>query len=169
METTPNPLEHNFFVEINKDDPEKERAMSSFWSVGPVSLSGGEGGEEGGDEPSPPLKRNSSALNVAKLLKKTISKHNLHAAASESPEAHKPKQYTELNGHAPVVHTNTSGHAHSGPEQNACSTDPDHQGEPVNQKHNRKKDSCSLATVTEETNGDGETDDRYGSRDQLAS
>lgn len=132
-----------------------------------MSLSGGEGGEEGGNEPSPPLKRNSSALNAAKLLKKTISKHNLLAASSESPEAHKPKQNTELNGHAPFVHTNTNGHAHTGPEQNGCSTDPDHQGETVNQKHNRKKDSCSLATVTEETNGDGETDDRYCSRDQM--
>ncbi|XP_041806269.1 protein ITPRID2 isoform X2 [Chelmon rostratus] len=120
---------------------------------------GGGGGEGGGDEPSPSLKRSSSALNVAKLLKKTISKHNLHAAASESPEAQAPNQHPQLNGHTPSDHTNTNGHAHTGAEQDVCSTDPDHQAEAVNQKHNRKRDSCSLATVTEETNGDGETDD----------
>lgn len=126
-----------------------------------MSLSGGEGGEEGGNEPSPALKRNNSALNVAKLLKKTITKHNLHAAASESPQAHVSNQHTELNGHASFPHTNANGHTHSGPDQVRCSTDADHQAETVNLKHNRKKDSCSLATVTEETNGDGETDDRY--------
>ncbi|KAM9347636.1 protein ITPRID2 [Symphorus nematophorus] len=122
---------------------------------------GGEGGEKGREEPSPPLKRSSSALNVAKLLKKTISKHNLHAAASGSLETHTTNQHTQLNGHAPSDHANTNGHAHTNPEQDGCSTDADHQVETVNQKHNRKKDSCSLATVTEETNGDGETDDRY--------
>ncbi|XP_044072057.1 protein ITPRID2 isoform X2 [Siniperca chuatsi] len=124
------------------------------------ALTRGEGGEGGGGEPSPTLKRSSSsARNVAKLLKKTISKHNLHVSTPESPEAHTPKQHTELNGHAPSDHTNTNGHAHTGPEQDGYSTDPDHQAETANQKHNRKKDSCSLATVTEETNGDGETDD----------
>ncbi|XP_070770242.1 protein ITPRID2 [Enoplosus armatus] len=122
---------------------------------------GGEGGGEAeGDEPTPTLKRSSSARNVAKLLKKTISRHNLHAAAPESPEAQAPKQQAQLNGHAPYDHAHTNGHSHTGPEQDGCSTDPDHQAaETVNQKHNRKKDSCSLATVTEETNGDGETDD----------
>ncbi|XP_030284549.1 protein ITPRID2 isoform X3 [Sparus aurata] len=121
---------------------------------------GGEGGEGGGKESPPSLKRNNSARNVAKLLKKTISRHNLHAASSESTEAHTPNtQHTQMNGQTPSNHTNTNGHAHTAQEQDGCRTDPDHQVETVNQKHNRKKDSCSLATVTEETNGDGETDD----------
>ncbi|XP_076603276.1 protein ITPRID2 isoform X2 [Chaetodon auriga] len=120
---------------------------------------GGEVGEGGGGEPSPMLKKSNSALNVAKLLKKTISRHNLHAAASESPEAHTPNQHTQLNGHTPPDHTNTNGHTHTGAEQDGCTLDPDRQAEAVNQKHNRKKDSRSLATVTEESNGDGETDD----------
>lgn len=119
-------------------------------------LSGG----EKGDEQSPTLRRNSSALNVAKLLK-NISKRNLFAAASESLEANVPKQHTELNGHASPVHTNTSSPSHMRPEQDSGSTDPDHQEEPVNQKHVRKKDNCSLATVTEEITVDGETENRY--------
>ncbi|GAA6219663.1 sperm-specific antigen 2 [Lates japonicus] len=119
---------------------------------------GGEGGEGGGDESTPVLKKTNSARNVAKLLKKTISKHNLLAAASESSEAQTPNQHTQLNGHTSADQTHTNGHAHASPEQNGCSTDPDHQTETVSQKHIRKKDGCSLATVTEETNGDGETD-----------
>ncbi|XP_071336321.1 protein ITPRID2 isoform X2 [Trachinotus anak] len=119
---------------------------------------GGEVGEGGGDEPTPPLKKTNSALNVAKLLKKTISKHNLLATAPESPEAHTPNQHTQLNGHTPSDHKHTNGHVFVGPEKDACSIEPTHQGETVGQKHVRKKDSCSLATVTEETNGDGETD-----------
>lgn len=131
-----------------------------FWSV-PASLSGGEGGEGGGKESPPALKRNNSARNVAKLLKKTISRHNLHSAASESTEAHTPNtQHTQVNGQTPSNHTNTNGHAHTVQEQDSCTTDHDHQVETVNQKHNRKKDSCSLATVTEETSGDGEAEDR---------
>lgn len=130
-----------------------------YCSVGPVSPLG-DGGKDGGDEPSPALRRKSSALNVAKLLKKTISKHNLFAAASESPEAHVPNQHMELNGHASSVHTNAGSHTQTSLEMDECSTDPDPQTESVNQKHVRKKDSCSLATVTEETSGDGETDDR---------
>lgn len=122
------------------------------------SLSGGEGREGGGDESTPVLRKTNSARNVAKLLKKTISKHNLLAAASESPEAQTPNQHTQLNGHTSADQTHTNGHAHGSPERNSCSTDPDHQTETVSQKHIRKKDSRSLATVTEETNGDGETD-----------
>ncbi|XP_040913062.1 protein ITPRID2 isoform X2 [Toxotes jaculatrix] len=114
---------------------------------------GGEGGEGGGDEATPALKRSSSALNVAKLLKKTISKHNLLATTPDSPD-----QHGQLNGHSPSDHTHTNGHAHTGPEQDVCSTDSDHQAETVSQKHIRRKDNCSLATVTEETNGDGEID-----------
>lgn len=132
-----------------------------------VSLSGGEGGEEVANEPSPALKRNNSALNVAKLLKKTLTKHNLHAPATESPEAQVSKQQTELNGHASAPHATTNGHSHSSPEQESCSPDADHQAETVNQKHTRKKDSCSLATVKEETNGDGEPDDRYTLTDKM--
>lgn len=132
-----------------------------------MSLSGGEGGEEVANAPSPALKRNNSALNVAKLLKKTLTKHNLHAAATESPEAQVSKQPTELNGHASTPHANTNGHSPSSPEQESCSPDADHQAETVNQKHIRKKDSCSLATVKEETNGDGEPDDRYTLTDQM--
>lgn len=124
-----------------------------------MSLSEGDGGEEGKNEP-PPLKRNSSALNVAKLLKKTISKHNLHAANSESSEGRVSNHHTGLNGHvSSFSHENTNGDIHASTEQDSLSSD--HQAESVNQKHNRKKDSCSLATVTEETNGDGETEERY--------
>ncbi|KAF3694618.1 Sperm-specific antigen 2 -like protein Ki-ras-induced actin-interacting protein [Channa argus] len=117
---------------------------------------GGEEGEEGADSTPPPLKRTSSARNVAKLLKKTLTKHNLLAASSESPDTHTPNQHTQLNGHSPLDHTH--GNGNTGPEQNSCSSDPDHQGDIVSPKHSRKKDNCPLATVTEETNGDGETD-----------
>ncbi|XP_028248910.1 protein ITPRID2 isoform X2 [Parambassis ranga] len=113
---------------------------------------GEEAGEpEGGEEKTPPLKRNNSA--VAKLLKKTISKHHLLANTPELSEAQTPNQHPQLNGHAPSEHAHTNGHA--GPEQDGCRTDSDHQMETVSQKHIRKKD-FSLATVTEETNGDVE-------------
>ncbi|XP_068184890.1 protein ITPRID2 isoform X2 [Antennarius striatus] len=121
-------------------------------------VSGGEAVEAKEKEPSPP-KRSNSALNVAKFLKKTISKHNLLAAASESPESTAPTQHTQPNGHSPSEHTNSNGHAPPSPEQDSCNADPDHKAETPNQKHTRKKDSCSLATVTEETSGDGEADD----------
>ena len=127
-------------------------------SVRLTSPSGGEAGEGGGDEKTPALKKSNSALNVAKLLKKTISKHNLLATASESPESHTPNQHTQVNGHTPSDPTHTNGHAHAAPEQDGFGTHHDFQVETVSQKHLRKKDSCCLATVTEETNGDGETD-----------
>ncbi|XP_063744417.1 protein ITPRID2 isoform X2 [Eleginops maclovinus] len=117
------------------------------------------GGEEGegkeANKSCPPLKKTNSALNVAKLLKKTISKHNLLAAAPESPQANTNNQQLQLNGHANPDHAHTNGHATGGPEQDGSSTDPDHQADSVNQKHMRRKD-CSLATVTEESNGDGD-------------
>ncbi|XP_078142105.1 protein ITPRID2 isoform X1 [Centroberyx gerrardi] len=133
-----------------------------------------QGGGEG-ETSSSPLKRNNSALNAAKILKKTITKHNLLGGAAESPETHTHStnhthsehthvnghthsEHTHVNGHTHSEHTHTNGHTHTSPEQDGCSTDPDQQGESANQKALRKKDSRSLATVTEETNGDGETD-----------
>ncbi|TWW81140.1 Sperm-specific antigen 2 [Takifugu flavidus] len=114
--------------------------------------------EEVGDEQTVALKRNNSALNVAKLLKKTISKHNLFAASPEQAEAHGSKEHKQLNGHAPS--TNTNGHTHTSTEKDTCSdAHPEPPADPVNQKHFRKKDSCSLATVTEEIGISGETED----------
>ncbi|KAJ4932809.1 hypothetical protein JOQ06_029651, partial [Pogonophryne albipinna] len=110
------------------------------------------GGEGEANESCPPLKKTNSARNVAKLLKKTMSKKNLLAASPESPETN--NQQPQLNGHANPDHTHTNGHA-NGPEQNGSSTDPDHQADTINQKHMRRKD-CFLATVTEESNGDGD-------------
>ncbi|XP_022059324.2 LOW QUALITY PROTEIN: protein ITPRID2 [Acanthochromis polyacanthus] len=123
---------------------------------------GGDGGEGGGagsaSEQTPPQKKSRSAVNVAKqLLKKSISKHNLLAASPESPEGQMSNQ--QLNGHATASdHTHTNGHAYAGTDQDGCSATSGHQVETVIQKHTRKKDNCSLATVTEETNGDGESD-----------
>lgn len=114
------------------------------------------------DDQPPVLKRSSSALNAAKLLKKTLSRHNLLSGTAEPPEAqaaHTPG--TLLNGHSHSSHTLTNGHTHHSPEQEGgvgVGSEPDHQ------KHGRKKDSCSLATVNEETNGDGETEQLTGDR-----
>lgn len=116
--------------------------------------------EEVGDEQTVALKRNNSALNVAKLLKKTISKHNLFAASADQAEAHGSKEHKQLNGHAPSA--NTNGPTHTSTEKDTCSdAHPEPPADPVTQKHVRKKDSCSLATVTEEIGISGETEDRY--------
>lgn len=89
-----------------------------------------------------------------------MTKYNLFAAASESLEEHAPKPQTQTNGHAAADQTNTNGHTHAAPEQQeGGSTETDHQAETVNQNHVRKKDGGHLATVAEETNGDGE--ERY--------
>lgn len=93
-------------------------------------------------------------MNVAQLFKRTISRRNLLGSTSESPEAQK-----QLNGHAAAAaasdHAHTNGHA---PQQDGRgAADSDHQSETVGQKHVRRKDNFSLATVTEESSGDGET------------
>lgn len=103
-------------------------------------------------DPSPSLKRNNSALNAAKLLKKSISKHNLLTAASESHEAPPPKQQVQMKGHATPTATQ------AGPEQDRDCTNSDHQMETVSQKPVRKKDHVPLATVAEETSGGAEMD-----------
>lgn len=51
-------------------------------------------------------------------------------------------------------HTGTNGHA----AEDGPGNDPDHQVEPLGQKHIRRKDNFSLATVTEETSTDGDVD-----------
>ncbi|MEQ2302134.1 hypothetical protein AMECASPLE_003449 [Ameca splendens] len=123
---------------------------------------GGEGekgdqGGSGGEEPSP-LKRSNSAKNMAKLIKK-LSRQNLLGSASESPEGLSPKQHVQLNGHAASPDAaQVNGHPRSGTEHHRPSTNSDHQGEMVSQKHIRRKDNFPLATVTEETSGGGEGD-----------
>lgn len=127
-------------------------------------LSEVEGGEKGGrkgggDEQSSPLKKRNPVINAAKILKRTLSRHNLLSSTSESTEAQTPNQQTLTNGHeAPAD-------APAGTEQDGSSNNSHHQAEVVSPKHIRKKDNCPLATVTEETSGDGETgsltDNRY--------
>lgn len=135
--------------------------MYLFWSIHLASLTEGEGGEEGGDKSCPSLARSDSARNIAIRLKKTLTKHNLLTSTSELAEAHTPNQHTQLNGHSASDHTHTNGHTSS--EQDS-GTDTEHQAETASPKHSRKKDSCSLATVAEETNGDGEADRLTGDR-----
>ncbi|XP_028292254.1 protein ITPRID2 isoform X3 [Gouania willdenowi] len=116
----------------------------------------GEGGRT--DEQPTSVKKTNSARNVAKILKRTISKHNLLAASSESPEA--PAQ----------LKANAKAASEAAPvtnEQGGCNTSTDHKADTVSQKLIRKKDNCSLATVAEESSGDGETESKsHNSPDQ---
>ncbi|XP_077392000.1 uncharacterized protein itprid2 isoform X2 [Festucalex cinctus] len=98
---------------------------------------GGGGGEVAKEQLSAPsslFQRNKSAQNVADRLKKSLSKHNLLTASS-----------------------GTSGRpADKAPPDPALALPDGHDGDA--DKHVRKKDSCSLATVTEEGGGGGEGD-----------
>ncbi|XP_036401608.1 protein ITPRID2-like [Megalops cyprinoides] len=82
----------------------------------------------------PPLRRNNSALNAAKILKKSITKLNLHAAGDENPPSACSDAEKE-RGSSPT--------AADGP------ADSDHRGE-QRQRTSFKKEHPSLATVTEE-------------------
>nr|XP_057938031.1 protein ITPRID2 isoform X2 [Doryrhamphus excisus] len=117
---------------------------------------GGEGGGNGVKEESPPpLKRRNSALNAAKLLKKTLTKHNL---LTPSPELSATRASNQPANKGQPDDDLAKSHTNNGPAQDSDTAEHDHHADSANQKHVRKKDSCSLATVTEETNGDGESE-----------
>ncbi|XP_061647559.1 protein ITPRID2 isoform X3 [Phyllopteryx taeniolatus] len=113
-------------------------------SVSSISGSRDQGGGEVAKDQSPPslFQRRTSAQNVADRLKKSLSKHNLLMASPSPPGRPADKAPPALaNGHSGHLY---NGHpAQDGDEQHA-------------EKHIRKKDSCSLATVTEECGGSGD-------------
>ncbi|XP_061735390.1 protein ITPRID2 [Nerophis ophidion] len=110
-----------------------------------------DGRSDSAKEESPlPLKKRNPALNAARLLKKTLSKHNLLTASSESSGSGASSQATDRCQPDPGL---TNGH----PAQDSTA-EQDHHSDAAGQKHARKKDSCSLATVAEEAGGDGETE-----------
>ncbi|XP_061697245.1 protein ITPRID2 isoform X2 [Syngnathoides biaculeatus] len=115
-------------------------------SVCSFSGSRDQGGGEVTKDQSPPsiFQRRTSAQNVADRLKKSLSKHNLLMASHSPPSRPDDKTPPTLaNGHSRQLH---DGHSEQdGDEQTA-------------EKHIRKKDSCSLATVTEETSGSGDVE-----------
>ncbi|XP_039861779.1 protein ITPRID2 isoform X4 [Simochromis diagramma] len=76
---------------------------------------------------------------------------NPNYALTKSTEAQTPNQQMLTNGHEAPADAPASA------EQDGSSTNSHHQAEVVSPKHIRKKDNCPLATVTEETSGDGET------------
>uniref|UniRef100_A0A3B4FTB3 ITPR interacting domain containing 2 n=2 Tax=Pundamilia nyererei TaxID=303518 RepID=A0A3B4FTB3_9CICH len=76
---------------------------------------------------------------------------NPNYALTKSTEAQTPNQQMLTNGHEAPADAPASA------EQDGSSTNSHHQAEVVSPKHMRKKDNCPLATVTEETSGDGET------------
>ncbi|KAG7464074.1 hypothetical protein MATL_G00183370 [Megalops atlanticus] len=82
----------------------------------------------------PPLRRNNSALNAAKILKKSITKLNLHGAGDENSPPTCPDGEKEKG---------------SSPAADSSSADPDQRGE-QRQRASFKKEHPSLATVTEE-------------------
>ncbi|XP_014823537.1 PREDICTED: sperm-specific antigen 2 homolog isoform X2 [Poecilia mexicana] len=121
---------------------------------------GGEGekGEQQGGAGKDPatLRRTSSVRQFAKLVKK-MSKQNLLGSTAESPEGASPNEPTQLNGHAASPDAaRVNDRTRSGKDHDCASSD--HQVEMVSQKHMRRKDNFTLATVTEETNGGGEGD-----------
>ncbi|XP_061917896.1 protein ITPRID2 [Entelurus aequoreus] len=112
-----------------------------------------DGRADSAKEESPsPLKKRNPALNAAKLLKKTLSKHHLLTASSESSGSGASSQATDRSQPDPSL---ANGH----PAQDSAA-EHDHHSDAAGQKHARKKDSCSLETVAEEAGGDGEETER---------
>ncbi|XP_061826955.2 protein ITPRID2-like [Nerophis lumbriciformis] len=108
------------------------------------------------EESPPPLKKRNPALNAAKLLKKTLSKHHLLTASSESSGSGASSQATDKS--QPTDRSQPDPSLANGHPAQDSAAEHDHHSDAAGQKHARKKDSCSLATVAEEAGGDGETE-----------